>query len=119
MDTLCGTGRSPARRSRFDNSSPTTPAFATATRFDILAPMTTLEINAPQPWLISEAGSAAEIIGNFGGADQLRIPMLNRQTTWRNHLRWTRDLLLPRVLLGQANQLTTITEDHYAKSRQE
>jgi hypothetical protein len=30
-------------------------------------------------------------------------PMLNRQTTLRNHVRRTRDLLLPRLLSGQVN----------------
>ena len=34
--------------------------------------MPTLEINATQPWLISQHGNGAEIIGKFGGADQLR-----------------------------------------------
>jgi DNA-binding IclR family transcriptional regulator len=49
------------------------PAFATAAPDAILVPMPTLEINA----------------------------MLNRQTTLRNHLRRTRNLLLPRLLLDR------------------
>ena len=63
--------------------------------------MPTLEINATQPWLISQAGNVAEIIGTFGGADQRRHAMLDRQTTLRNHLRRTRDPLLPRLLSRQ------------------
>src|ERR1035437_761439 len=51
------------------------PVFATAAHAAILVPMPTLEIN----------------------------PMLNRQTTLRNHVRRTRDLLLPRLLSGQVN----------------
>ncbi len=34
--------------------------------------MPPLEINATQPWLNSHHGNVAEIIGTFGGADQLR-----------------------------------------------
>lgn len=44
--------------------------------------------------------NVAEIIGISGGADQLRNDMLYRQTTFRNHLCRTRDLLLPRPLSG-------------------
>ena len=48
------------------------PAFATAAHAAILAPMPTLKINATQPWLISQPGNVAEIIGKFAGADQPR-----------------------------------------------
>jgi len=65
--------------------------------------MPTLEINATQPSLISQRGNVDEIIGKFGGADQLRNASLYAQTTLRNHLRRTRDLLLPRLLSGQVN----------------
>lgn len=65
--------------------------------------MPTLEINATQPWLTSQPCNVAEIIGKFDGADQLRNAMLYRRTTLRNHLRRTRDLLLPRLLSGQGN----------------
>ena len=65
--------------------------------------MPTLEINATQPWHISQPGNVAEIIGTFGGADPLRNAVLYRRTTLRNHLRRTRDLLLPRLLSGQVN----------------
>ena len=34
--------------------------------------MPPLEINATQPWLISQSGIVAEIIGKFGGTNQLR-----------------------------------------------
>ncbi len=79
------------------------PVFATNAHGAILVPMPTLEINATQPWLNSQSGSVAEIIGKFGGADKLRHAMLNRQTTLRNHRRRTRDMLLPRLLSGQVN----------------
>ena len=46
--------------------------------------MPTLEINATQPWLVSQISRVAEITGEFGGTDQLRR---------------TRDLLL-RLLSG-------------------
>jgi hypothetical protein len=42
--------------------------------------MPTLEINATQPWLISQSGSVAEIIGKFGGAHQLRHAVNQLQT---------------------------------------
>ena len=63
--------------------------------------MPPLENNATQPWLISQSGNVAEITGKFGGADRLRNAMLYRQTTLTNHLRRTRDLLLPRLLSDQ------------------
>ena len=65
--------------------------------------MPTLEINTTQPWLILQPGNVAEIIGKFGGTDQLRNTVLYRQTTLTKHLRRTRDLLLPRLLSGQVN----------------
>ena len=49
-----------------------TADFATAAPAAILVPMPTLEINATQLWLISQSGSVVKIIGNCGGADQLR-----------------------------------------------
>ena len=51
--------------------------------------MPTLEINTTQPWLILQPGNVAEIIGKFGGTDQLRNTVLYRQTTLSNHLRRT------------------------------
>ena len=45
--------------------------------------------------------SVAEIMLNFGNADQLRYTVFYRQTTLRSHLRRTRDLLLPHLLMGQ------------------
>lgn len=77
------------------------PVFAIAAHAAILALMPTLEIIATQSWLISGSGSEAKIIGEFGGADQFHNAMFNRQTTLRNHFRWTRNLLLPRLLSGQ------------------
>ena len=68
--------------------------------------MPTLEINTTQPWLISQDANVAEIIGQFGGADQLSNAMLYRQTTLTKHLRRTRDLLLPRLLSGQVELKT-------------
>ena len=45
------------------DSPPTSPVFATATPAAILAAMPTLEINATQPWLISQADSVAAVDG--------------------------------------------------------
>ena len=56
-----------------DGDSPDAiPVFAIAAPGAILVPMPTLEINTTQPWLISYHSNVAEIIGKFGGADQLR-----------------------------------------------
>ena len=85
----------------FADSPDAIPVFAIAAHGAILVRMPTLEINATQPWLVSQADIVAEIIGKFGGADQLRHAMLYRQTTLRNHLRRTHDLLLPRLLSGE------------------
>ena len=63
----------------------------------------TLEINATPPWLVSQSGIVAEIVGKFGGADQLHNVMFYTQPTLRSHFRRTRDLLLPRLLSGQVN----------------
>jgi len=63
--------------------------------------MPMLEFSAKQPWPVSQSGIVAEILGKFGGADQLRNARFYRQTTLRNQLRRTRDLLLPRLLSGQ------------------
>ena len=90
----------------FGDSPDAIPVFATAAHDAILVPMPTLENNATQPWFISHSSNVAEIICKFGGADQLRNAMLNRQTTLTNHLRRTRDLLLPRLLSGQVELKT-------------
>ena len=45
------------------------PAFATAARSAILAPMPKLKINATQPWLISQPGNVAEITRRFTVVD--------------------------------------------------
>ena len=50
-----------------------------------------------------------EIIGKFGGVGQLRKAVLYRQTGFGNHLRRTRNRLLPRLPLGQVNHLKTTT----------
>lgn len=34
--------------------------------------MLPMEINATQPWLISQVGNVAEVTGKFGGANQFR-----------------------------------------------
>lgn len=70
-------------------------------RFGILAPVPPMEIYATQPSLVSQTGGVTEIARTFGGADHLRNAMLYRQTTLSDHLRRTRDLLLPRLLSGQ------------------
>ena len=65
--------------------------------------MPMLEINATQPEFVSQLGNVVEITGKFGDANQLRIAVIFRRITLRNHPRRTRDLLLPRLLSGQVN----------------
>jgi hypothetical protein len=73
----------------FGDSPDAIPVFATAAHGAILVPMPTLEINATQPSLISQSGSAVEVERRLSVLDELEAVVsanLQRATRLRQSI---------------------------------